>query len=139
MNSKAKGKRGEREFAAFLRDQGFAARRGVQYAGNPDAPDVVTSLPYHVEVKRTEQLRLREAVLQADRDSMGKSWIVAHRQNGEAWLVTLPAAEFCRLAREASPPPAEEEGEGREREEERTSSQDALGPTLIARGSYRVG
>ena len=33
MNSRNKGKRGEREFAALLREHGFDARRGQQFAG----------------------------------------------------------------------------------------------------------
>ena len=42
MNSRQKGKVGEREFAALLRVQGFDARRGVQFCGGVDSPDVVS-------------------------------------------------------------------------------------------------
>jgi hypothetical protein len=41
MDSRRKGKVGEREFAALLREHGFDARRGVQYSGGVDSPDVV--------------------------------------------------------------------------------------------------
>ena len=43
MNSRAgKGKVGEREFAELLRAHGFDARRGQQFAGGADSPDVVS-------------------------------------------------------------------------------------------------
>lgn len=50
--SRDKGARGEREFRDLLREHGFEARRGQQFAGGNDSPDVVTDLPCHVEVKR---------------------------------------------------------------------------------------
>ena len=41
MNSRAKGARGERLWRDELRAQGFTARRGQQFSGSPDSPDVV--------------------------------------------------------------------------------------------------
>ena len=55
MNSKDKGKRGERMAAAKFREHGFDARRGVQYSGGPDSPDVVGPEGLHIEVKFTEK------------------------------------------------------------------------------------
>lgn len=51
-----KGKRGEREAAKELSKYfGFEARRGVQYKGGPNSPDVVLeNAAIHVEVKRDE-------------------------------------------------------------------------------------
>lgn len=89
------------EFAGWLRDQGFAARRGQQFSGSPDSPDIVTSLPYHVEVKRVEKLNLIDATVQAEGDCGGRPWIVAHRRNNAPWLVTLKAEEFIKLVRAA--------------------------------------
>src|SRR4051812_18894103 len=54
MNSRAKGKAGELELAALLRAHGFAARRGVQYQGGADSPDVIGLPGCHIEVKRKE-------------------------------------------------------------------------------------
>jgi len=41
MNSREKGKRGERQWRDELRANGYTARRGQQFAGSPDSPDVV--------------------------------------------------------------------------------------------------
>jgi Holliday junction resolvase len=101
MNACRKGKRGELEFAAVLRQAGFPARRGRQFSGSPDSPDVICGpLAWlHVEVKRTEQLRLREAVGQAGSDCGGKPWLVAHRWNGGRWLAIVDMELFLRLVR----------------------------------------
>lgn len=100
MNSRDKGKRGEREWAAELSDLlGIDARRGQQHRGGADSPDVTGLDGVHWEVKRTEALRLHEAMAQAVRDSGGESVpAVAHRRNRDGWLVTLRAeelVEFC--------------------------------------------
>jgi len=99
MNSKRKGKRGELEWASFLRSHGFDARRGQQYAGSPDSPDVVSSLPYHFEVKRTQRLSITDAAAQAEGDSRGRPWVIAHRRNHGPWLVTMRAETFVELVR----------------------------------------
>ncbi|MCX6915076.1 MAG: hypothetical protein NT167_18860 [Verrucomicrobia bacterium] len=91
MNSRQKGKVGEREFAALLRAHGFDARRGQQFAGGGDSPDVVSGALgwLHIEVKRVQKLNLAEACGQARRDCGGKPWIVAHRRNREPWFITM--------------------------------------------------
>lgn len=95
--SRDKGKRGEREFAALLREHGYDARRGVQYCGGPDSPDV-TGLPgIHIEVKRTESLRLYEALKQSEQDTGEEMPIVAHRRNNCPWVIILKANDFMRL------------------------------------------
>ena len=99
MNSKAKGGRGEREWAEFCREHGFTeARRGVQFKGGFDSPDV-TGLPgIHIEVKRQERTQIQEWMKQSIRDSEGKAIpIVAHRRNREEWLVTMRAEDWMRL------------------------------------------
>ena len=97
-NSRAKGAAGEREFAAYLRDRGHFARRGQQYAGGNDSPDVVTDLPLHFEVKRVQRLNIVDAIKQAVQDApAGKAPVVAHRRNREPWLITLRADDFFTL------------------------------------------
>lgn len=105
LNSRAKGKRGELAFASFLREHGFDARRGQQFSGSPDSPDVVSSdFPYHVEVKLVEKLNLIDACVQAEGDCGGKPWIVAHRRNHSPWLITMRAEEFMKLVNEKGQP-----------------------------------
>lgn len=60
MNSNAKGKRIEREAATYLRKLGFEARRGVQYQGGTDSPDVCCDqlANVHIEVKGDERVNL---------------------------------------------------------------------------------
>ena len=114
MNSRLKGKVGEREFASLLREHGFDARRGQQFSGSPDSPDVVSdALAWlHVEVKRVQNLNLTDACAQAERDQTGSglnaagaakakklAWIVAHRRNHAPWLITMRAEFFFRLLR----------------------------------------
>lgn len=105
MNSRNKGKVGEREFAALLREQGFDARRGQQFSGGAESPDVVSEeLAWlHFEIKRVEKLNLIDACSQAEGDSQGKPWVVAHRRNHAPWLVTLRAEFFFELLREFQP------------------------------------
>lgn len=101
MNSKQKGARGERLWRDELRAQGYTARRGQQFSGSPDSPDVVCDdLPFHQEVKFVEKLNLQDAVDQASRDACGKPWIVAHKRSHSPWLVTMLADEWFKLVRE---------------------------------------
>jgi hypothetical protein len=71
MNSREKGKRGERQWRDELRANGYAARRGQQFSGSAESPDVVCeSLPWiHFEVKAVERLNIEEAMEQARRDA----------------------------------------------------------------------
>ena len=107
INSRAKGARGEREFAKLLRDHGHEARRGQQYSGLGDSPDVVSSLPYHFEVKRTESLSLYVAMDQAIRDAEPtKPPVVVHKRNGKEWLAVMRMSDFLKITNPRNPPKA---------------------------------
>src|SRR5947199_10355468 len=118
MNSREKGKRGERQWRDELRANGYAARRGQQFCGSPESPDVVCEQLrwIHFEVKAVERLNIEEAMEQARRDA-GKSEIrdpkskalagghnlnseirkvpmLAHKRSFRAWLVTMEAETF---------------------------------------------
>ena len=99
MNSREKGKRGELELSHFLTEHGFPARRGQQFSGSPDSPDVICpSLPFHFEVKRCERLRLHEAMNQATNDAgLSSVPLVAHRRNGGEWLAVLRVTDLIGL------------------------------------------
>jgi Holliday junction resolvase len=93
-----KGKRGERELARLLTLNGHPAHRGQQYSGGADSPDVICeSLPFHFEVKRTERLRLHEAMNQATSDAGDMTPAVAHRRNRDEWLVTMRLSDLLEL------------------------------------------
>lgn len=89
INSRSKGKRGELEFAHLLLGMGVRARRGAQFSGGPESPDVVSSLPLHFEVKRVDALQLRSAIDQAKEDAGGKPWCVAHRWDRGDWVAIV--------------------------------------------------
>ncbi|MGH8021017.1 MAG: putative PDDEXK endonuclease [Opitutaceae bacterium] len=103
MNSREKGKRGERRWRDMLRDAGFLkAHRGVQYQGTSGSPDVqCPELPgIHFEVKHVERLNIWEAMAQAARDSgAAKTPVVAHTRNRSGWLVTMRAEDWLDLLR----------------------------------------
>jgi Holliday junction resolvase len=112
INSRAKGARGEREWASYLRDQGWTAERGAQHAGRAkdtrglvsEAPDVLTNCPHlSFEVKRVEKLQLDNAMAQAISDSEGLDVfpVVAHRKNNSDWLITLRADDFFKIYNES--------------------------------------
>ena len=126
MNSRQKGKRGERAWRDELRANGYEARRGQQFSGSPDSPDVICdALPWlHFEVKCVERLNIEDAMEQARRDAnqklkaeTGRIPIVAHKRNHRGWLVTMDAETFFRFVRGdfiefTSPRPSPQRGEG---------------------------
>jgi hypothetical protein len=92
INSRAKGKRGELEFAELCRESGFTnARRGQQFKGGDDSPDVVDCFDHiHCEVKRVEKLNIDEAIEQAEKDRHPcKMAAVFHRRDRKKWKVTM--------------------------------------------------
>lgn len=100
INSRAKGARAERQFRDLLREFGLTARRGQQFSGGGDSPDVVCEelgKDYHFEVKHVENLNLYKAITQAIADAGTKTHVVAHRKNDWPWYVTLRADEFLRI------------------------------------------
>jgi hypothetical protein len=101
VNSRQKGARGEREWAAYLRENGIDAHRGRQYHGGPDSPDVVSDDGIHWEVKLAERLNIDKAMEQAEGDCPeNKIPAVSHKRNRKPWLITLRAIDGVRILRE---------------------------------------
>lgn len=99
--SREKGKRGERELAAFLREFGYAARRNQQYSGANGDADVVGLDRIHIECKRVEKLNLQDAMDQSRHDRRpGEVPVVMHRRNNCDWLVTLELSDWLPMYRE---------------------------------------
>lgn len=99
VNSRIKGKTGELELSHRLRTYGFDCRRGQQYHGGGDSPDVVGLPGVHIECKRVERLNIETAMVQSRRDAEGTDDIpvVMHRRNREDWKVTMDLDEFMNL------------------------------------------
>jgi len=100
MNSRRKGCRGECEWRDFLRERGLVARRGQQFAGGTDSPDVICeSLPgVHFEVKRVEAGNPYVWLEQAIRDSgTAKMPVVAHKRNNKDWICVVKASDLIAL------------------------------------------
>ena len=99
-----KGKAGELEVSAINREHGFKdSRRGQQYHGGGDSPDVVGVPGIHLEVKRVEKLRLWDSLQQATDDSKdGEVPVVVHRANRKPWVAILPYEEFLEIVKKAN-------------------------------------
>lgn len=101
INSRSKGKRGELELSKELsRLFGIDCRRGQQFSGSNESPDVVGFPGVHIECKREERLNIYTAVEQASRDSDGSENVPAvfHRKNGKRWLVTVCLEDLLSLS-----------------------------------------
>lgn len=104
--SREKGKRGEREVAALLEGFGWAAKRGVQYQGGHDSPDVVHSMEgFHIEVKRAEGLNIGAALKQMDEDKKpGETGLIFYRRNGwPDYVIIARAKELLKDLKELYP------------------------------------
>lgn len=99
MNSNLKGKTFEREIARYLREHGYTdARRGQQYHGGADSPDVIGLTGFHIECKRTERFDLYGALKQSKRDSgENEIPIVVHRKNNEKSVVVISLDDFMEV------------------------------------------
>ena len=108
INSRAKGARGERAFRDVLREAGYLkARRGAQYSGHVEAPDVLCpELPdIHWEVKCVEAGNPYNWIEQALRDSRRIKYpIVAHKRNDKPWLGILYMRELLEIIRRSDLP-----------------------------------
>ena len=100
-NSRAKGARGERYFANWLKDNfGLNARRGQQYCGLAGNADVVDGFPNtHPEVKFVEKLNIDKAMEQAVRDCGDNIPYVAHKKNRAELLITIRASDLKQFSK----------------------------------------
>lgn len=99
INGNRKGKVGEREASALLRERGYEARRSQQYCGEAGDEDITHTVPgLHIEVKRVEKLNVLNAWKQARDDAKPeKVAVVMHRCNRGPWLITMAVADFLDI------------------------------------------
>lgn len=103
MNSREKGKRGERNLASTLRGYGYDAKRGQQYNGADGSADVIGLKGIHIECKWVEHLNVLDAMAQSKRDSRdGEIPVVMHKKNNTEWFVTMTLEDWIKLYREYS-------------------------------------
>ena len=100
--SRDKGKRGEREAATVLNQMlpGCNARRGVQFQGGTESPDVKHDIAgIQFEVKRAERLSPYAALEQAAGDcgALDKP-VVLHRRNGKEWIAVMYLDDLVDVA-----------------------------------------
>lgn len=101
INSRNKGKVGERSLAKKLREYGFDARRGQQYCGANGDPDVLGIDGVHIECKRVERLNIYDAMAQSKHDAReGEIPVVMHRKNHCDWLVTMTLDDWIKMYKE---------------------------------------
>ena len=101
INSRAKGKTGELELAEFLRERGFDSRRGQQFKGGGDSPDVTGIPGWHIECKLVEKGNLYEWLHQAITDAWESTDkpVVMHRRNHEEWVAIVRLEDFLELVK----------------------------------------
>ena len=94
-----KGKRGEREVVDLIKRYGFEARRGQQFKGGADSPDVIHNIPnVFVEVKYREKFSLYPALEQAGEEAARINVpVVFHRRSGKPWVAILDARDFLSI------------------------------------------
>lgn len=99
VNSRRKGKEGELELARILRTYGFDTRRGQQFKGGGDSPDVMGLPGVHIECKRVQNLVIEKAMVQSRTDAEGTDDVpvVMHRRDREKWKVTMDLDEFMKM------------------------------------------
>src|SRR5687767_13830127 len=111
MNSKDKGKRGERELAEILsRLFKKIFVRSAQVSGrllsdvvclDDDGRVFVTG--FHIEYKWSEKFNLRKAISQARRDAKkGVIPAVIHKKNHKGWLVTFEIEDWEEFTKKSS-------------------------------------
>lgn len=106
MNSRAKGVRGELAVAHLFKAYGFPAERGCQHDGMSGHADV-EGVPYiYIEVKRDEDLNVKKAIEQAERDNNARFErteeellpVVIHKKNRQPWNVTMRLLDLLYLS-----------------------------------------
>ncbi len=104
INSRNKGKCGELEFVNFLKERGIEARRGQQYEGSSDSPDVVAGgcmIGVHIEVKRVQAGNPYNWLDQACSDAaLTDMPVVAHRRNGQRWIAIMDMRDLITIIKE---------------------------------------
>lgn len=99
-SAQAKGRKGEMELAAFLRDHGYQDARPGAALNYGKEPDVIGVDGLHIECKRREKLELNKWYKQSQDDAERMKDglpVVIYRQNRHPWMIALSLADFIKL------------------------------------------
>jgi hypothetical protein len=101
INSKKKGSRAELALSHELtRLFKVDARRGQQYQGGQDSPDIVFDKRISIECKHVNKLNINQAMLQSKNDSAPSQVpVVIHKADFKPWLVTVPLDDLIKFAK----------------------------------------
>lgn len=103
INSRQKGAAAEREVANILKARGHTARRGQQFSGGAESPDVIGLPGFHIEVKRVQAGNLYKWMAQAEDDRGFDEYpVVVHRRNQQGWVAILNFNAFLDLVEKAN-------------------------------------
>ena len=98
--SREKGKRGERAVCDLLIKAGFAARRGQQFKGTKDSPDVIHSMwDIDIEAKWRQQWAVYDWLEKLNEEGSGRPVVFAKRDR-QPVVVLLYAEDFLQLMKE---------------------------------------
>lgn len=90
IDSREKGKKGERELSHWFQAKGDDVRRGQQYSGTETTADLIGIVGIYPECKRVENLNIRTALNRALVDAPEHLLAaVFHRRNNGIWNVTM--------------------------------------------------
>jgi len=96
--SRRKGAGGERELAAAYREAGFDCARTPNSGGLRWKGDVTGVPGVHVEAKRSERLRIWQAIDQVLSEAEPGDLPAVHfRRNRSDWWVAIPLEDFLEL------------------------------------------
>lgn len=104
-NGKQKGKRGELEVAHLMIDAGFDARRGQQFKGTEDSPDVIHDMTgFGIEVKYVENYSVNQLYTALDKQQEDgpedEDALLFYRRNNKEWIVVMDAVRFLAIMKE---------------------------------------
>jgi hypothetical protein len=94
--TRQKGANYERYVAHRLAEVWPDAKRGYQFRGGDEQPDV-TGTPYHIEAKHRQRVFIQRAMQQAVADSDGRPPVVVSRDNHGGDLVTMRLDDWLAL------------------------------------------
>ena len=104
-NGRQKGKRGELEVVHLLKHYGFNARRGQQFKGTEDSPDVIHDLEgLAIEVKFREAFSINDLYQTLDKAQQdaasNEDAVVFYRKKQRPWLAVIDGERFVKLMQE---------------------------------------